>query len=269
MRDRVLYQAVYRRIYPLFDASFVYDSYASREQKGTHASVRRFGVFARKGSSNFKKQAWTLKCDIRKFFGNIDHLLLLGMVEKKVRDPFLFELIRKIVCSFETERGKGLPLGNVTSQILANVYLDRLDQFVKRTLKVGFYERYCDDFVILSKSRIELLQVLGEVREFLRKDLLLELHPDKVSLRKIIQGVDFLGYVTLPGRRVLRTKTKKRMFKKLAECKSPSVLQSYLGVLSHCKSEGIVKKLSPESHSGQGNLGIGTVIHRLGVALGV
>ncbi len=154
-------------------------------------------------------------------------------------------------------RLRGLPLGNVTSQLFANIYLNELDQFVKHTLKARCYIRYCDDFVILDESRAVLERYIGEIRDFLRDRLLLELHPNKVTIRKLRQGTDFLGYVSLPYFRVLRTRTKNRMLKRLTalsrvvatkedfETALP-VITSYLGMLSHCNGEklqGQIKKL--------------------------
>ena len=131
VRDRVLFQAIYQYLYDIFDPTCVYDSYASRKNKGTHAGVCRFEVFARKVSVNYTKPAFVLKCDIRQFFANIDHRILLSLVSKRIADPSLFALTWRIIASFETTPHKGIPLGNVTSQIFANIYLNELDQFVK------------------------------------------------------------------------------------------------------------------------------------------
>lgn len=254
VRDRVLYQAVYQRLYQIFDKTFIHDSYASRVGKGTHAGVRRFAVFSRKVSANYTKPAFVLKCDIRKFFDCIDHALLLSLLAKKVDDPRLFKLLKSIIASFHIAPGKGLPLGNVTSQLFANIYLNELDQFVKHTLKVKYYIRYCDDFVILHESRRAVDMLVEQIRDFLRKALLLELHPNKVSIRKLRQGTDFLGYVSLPHYSVLRTRTKKRMLRQLStlaqgitskdDFKSAlPVIRSYLGMLSHCKGEELRKRV--------------------------
>ena len=250
----MLYQAVYQQLYRVFDKTFIHDSYASRESKGTHAGVRRFAVFARKVSANHTKPAFVLKCDVRKFFDGIDHALLLSLISKKITDEKLFELVQTIVRSFEMMHGKGLPLGNVTSQLFANIYLNEFDQFVKHTLKAKFYIRYCDDFVILDENRAVLFQHVGAIRNFLRKSLFLELHPNKVSIRALRQGTDFLGYVSLPHHRVLRTKTKQRRLKKLTllsksiaseEDFEPvrPVIESYLGIVSHCKGEQLKRTI--------------------------
>lgn len=232
VRDRVLYQAIYQKLYKIFDKSFIYDSYSSRDIKGTHRGVRRFNQFARKSTGNYNKNTFVLKCDVRKFFDSINHEILLKLIKKRCKDRCFLNLIEKIIHSFKFSKGKGLPLGNVTSQIFANIYLDELDQFIKHKLKAIYYIRYCDDFVIICPSLEVLKSYIIEIFNFLKNNLLLSLHPNKISIRKIIQGVDFLGYVSLPHYRVLRTTTKRRMFKKV----SKTNLQSYFGILSHCRS---------------------------------
>jgi len=142
----------------------------------------------------------------------------------------------------------------VTSQILANIYLNELDQFVKHTLKTRYYIRYCDDFVILHTDKEVLKSLLNEISNFLYEKLKLELHPRKVSFRKLIQGTDFLGYVSLPHYRVVRTHTKRRMLKRLATIATSigseedfmsalPVIRSYLGILSHCKGKRIEREI--------------------------
>ena len=256
VRDRVLYQAVYRKLYDVFDPSFIHDVYSSRDRKGTHAGVKRFEEFAGKVSQNHTRSAFVLKCDIKKFFDSINHAVLLDLISRKISGRRLLGLIHVIVGSFHHSPGKGLPLGNVTSQLFANIYMNELDQFVKHKLKAKYYIRYCDDFVILDADRTVLEKSIDAIRVFLSKELTLDLHPRKVEIRKIRQGTDFLGYVSLPHYLVLRTKTKKRMFKKIRDAKklrdagqlsdsqSKQILASYMGMLSHCKSRKIAALLS-------------------------
>lgn len=251
VRDRVLYQAVYRVLYQIFDPSFIFHSYSSRRIKGTHLGVKNLSKFARKVSRNGICVGYALKCDIRKFFDSIDHQILLKLIRSKIYDKKFMSLIEKIIFSFEKSSGKGLPLGNVTSQVFANIYLDELDQFVKRELKAKYYLRYCDDFVILEPSKEGLENYLERIRDFCQKILLLELHPNKVKIVKLNAGTDFLGYVSLPNHVVLRTKTKNRMLGKLIKLKNAfdtgkvdqekvmQVVQSYLGMLKHCSGEKI------------------------------
>ena len=241
VRDRVVHQAIFRQLYNVFDPSFVYDSYACRFEKGTHAGVRRLEVFLRKETKNYTHNAWVLKCDISKFFDSIDHSILREILFAKVKCPETRWLLENIIKSFEKDKDKGLPLGNVTSQLFANVYMNVLDQFMKHQLKAENYIRYCDDFVIVSEKREFLESLLPKISEFLEQNLKLKLHPRKVEIRKASQGIDFLGYVILPHYKVLRTSTKKRILRLSKENLSKGSKCSYLGVLSHCKGYKIAK----------------------------
>ncbi len=232
VRDRVLYQAIYQKLYPIFDPVFIHDSYSSRDFKGTHKGVERFDEFARKATKNYRNRAFVLKCDIRKFFDSIDHQILLDLTKRRCNEGELFSFLVQIIKSFEHSPGKGLPLGNVTSQICANIYMNELDQFVKHELREKYYIRYCDDFLIINHDENRLKENITKISLFLKTQLYLDLHPKKISIRKISQGIDFLGYVSLPHYQVLRTRTKRRMFRRI----SKENLSSYLGMLSHCKS---------------------------------
>lgn len=255
VRDRVVHQAVFRVLYPVFDRGFIFDSYSCRIDKGTHRAVTRFERFLGKASQNLHEPVYALKCDIRKFFDTVDHGVLLGLVRKKSHDLNTLWLIKQIVDSFETQPGKGLPLGNVTSQLFSNIYLNELDQFVKHKLKVRYYLRYCDDFVVVANNQQYLEGIIPLIAEFLEQELKLELHDRKIIIKKYNQGIDFLGYVSLPHYSVLRTKTKHRIFKKLArrrcefeegvvnELSFRQSLQSYLGVLQHCSGFKIGQQL--------------------------
>lgn len=213
--DRVLHHAILRVIEPIFEKVFIFDSYSSRKNKGTHKAVQRLNEFARKLSRNNTKTVWALQCDIRKFFDSVDHKILLQLIGKKIYDKKTLELFRNIVNSFETEKGKGMPLGNVTSQLFSNIYLNPLDQFIKRTLRIKYYIRYADDFVILSTERLFLEKLIAVLGEFLQTNLQLKMHPQKSSIRKWNQGLDFLGYIIFPFHTIVRTKTKKRIFRKI------------------------------------------------------
>ena len=241
VRDRVVHQAVYRVLYGIYDKSFIYDSYSCRLTKGTHKGVKRLEEFTRSESRNYTRNIWILKCDISKFFDSIDHNILKSILFRKSLDGNAKWLIENIIKSFEKLPDKGLPLGNVTSQLFANIYLNEFDQFIKHKLKTKYYLRYCDDFVIVSKDKKYLECLLPQIDGFLKKELGLSLHPRKVEIRKLSQGVDFLGYVVLPHYSILRTSTKKRIFKRMNNNPSKETRQSYLGVLSHCKGYNISK----------------------------
>jgi len=128
---------------------------------------------------------------------------------------------------------KGLPLGNLTSQLLVNIYMNEFDQFVKHKLKVKYYIRYADDFVIFSQDKNELSNLLRYIAVFLKDRLKLDLHPDKVFIKTLASGVDFLGWVHFPHHRVLRTATKGKMLRKIKDNPNDATIQSYLGMLGH------------------------------------
>ncbi len=235
VRDRVLHRAIYRKLYPFFDKTFISDSFSCRNGKGTHKALGRFTYFYRKFSKNNTRKCRILKCDIRKFFASTDHDILFKILEKYIPDKDILGLLREIVGSFSsTELSKGLPLGNLTSQLLVNIYMNEFDQFVKHKIKAKYYIRYADDFVILSGDNRRLESILIKIKKFLLDELKLSLHPNKVSIKTISSGVDYLGWVHFPHHRVLRTVTKKRMLRniKLKEGKIETI-QSYLGMLKH------------------------------------
>lgn len=251
VKDRVLHHAIFRILYPIFDKSFIFDSYSCRIEKGTHRGVLRLEEFYRKLSKNNSKNIFALKCDVRKFFDSVDQDILLELIKSKIGDADALWLIEIIIKSF----AKGLPLGNVTSQLFANIYLNKLDQFAKHTLKEKYYLRYCDDFIILGDNENYLRNLIPKIAEFLQKNLKLNLHPDKIIIRKYRRGIDFLGYVVLPHYRVLRTKTKRRMLRKIKarffELQNGTIpqktfnqsFQSYLGILKHCEGYEIEKEV--------------------------
>ena len=154
VRDRLLHHAIYRQLYPFFDRAFIADSYSCRISKGTHRAINRFRSFGRKTSKNNTRTSWVLKCDIRKFFANIDHQVLLNILREHIPDKKILWLFSEIVGSFQSKRADvGLPLGNLTSQLFVNIYMNKFDQFVKHNLKTKYYIRYADDFVFFSEDR--------------------------------------------------------------------------------------------------------------------
>ncbi|MEK7625525.1 MAG: reverse transcriptase/maturase family protein [Patescibacteria group bacterium] len=238
VRDRLLHHAIYRILYPFFDKTFIADSYSCRNEKGTHRAINRFrGLFYRV-SKNHTRTCWVLKCDIRKFFASIDHDILFGILKEYIFDKDILWLLKNIIESFHTDSnsGVGLPLGNLTSQLFANVYMNKFDQWVKHNLKSHYYVRYADDFVFLSRDKFRLEAALLKIQAFLQDNLKLSLHPGKVFISTFASGMDFLGWVHFPDHRVLRNTTKQRMFKWIKESASKESLQSYLGLLGHGNS---------------------------------
>jgi RNA-directed DNA polymerase len=247
VRDRLVHHAIYRKLYPLFDAAFIFNSYSCRTGKGTHKAFKRLQSFTRTCSQNYIKPCFALKCDIHKFFDTIDHGVLMGLLEKRIKDKGTLDLLRLIVSSFEVQPGKGMPIGNLTSQLFANVYMDPLDKFVKHKLKAKYYLRYADDFLILANTGSELMGYFVEINRFLKEELKLAIHPNKISLRKFAWGVDFVGYVARPHHSLPRRKTTKRMVKKMERVKErekvEATLNSYLGFLSHANARQVEDSL--------------------------
>ncbi len=240
VRDRLLHRAIYRVLYPIWDKTFIYDSYSCRNTKGTHRAFLRLQKITREISANYTQPCFALKCDIRRFFDSIDHEVLMALLQKRISDAKLLDLLQEIVGSFELSPGRGMPLGNLTSQLFSNVYLDPLDKFVKHHLRVKNYLRYADDFISLTNNPDELMGYLVEVNQFLKTKLKLQLHPDKISFGKFEWGIDYVGYVALPHYQLPRAKTVKRMYKKISRSlvlgdfdAVVKAMPSYLGYLGH------------------------------------
>jgi len=244
VRDRLLHRAIYRVLYPFFDRTFISDSFFCRDGKGTHKALKRFRLFGYKVSKNNTKTCWILKCDIKKFFENINHDILLEILNRYILDKHIIWLLEKIIRSFSSKSDTGLPLGNLTSQLLVNIYMNEFDQFVKHKLKIKYYIRYADDFVVMSEDRDWLEKQTEPIKEFLQDRLKIELHPDKVFIKTLASGLDFLGWVHFSDHRVLRTTTKRRMFKRLQGSQTTETLNSYLGLLKHGNTELLKKRIN-------------------------
>jgi retron-type reverse transcriptase len=264
VRDRLVHHAIYRILYPFFDRTFIADSYSCRLGKGTHRALARFSEFAYSASRNNTRTCWVLKGDIRKFFANINHGILKEILAEYILDKKILGLLDEVIDSFHcvndnldscfrrNDKGKdedvsgsrGLPLGNLTSQLLVNIYMNRFDQFVKHKLQVKYYIRYADDFVIISNDKGDLIRLLELISNYLKQELKLELHDDKISIRTLSSSIDFLGWINFPRHRVLRTKTKRRMFRRLRDNFRSEAVNSYIGLLSHGNAYGLQKKIA-------------------------
>ena len=280
VRDRLVHHAIYRVLYSFFDRTFITDSFSCRNNKGVHAALYRFANMALKVSRNNTRTCWVLKCDIQKFFASVNHNVLLRLLDCSIADTDIRWLLREVVWSFGTHhilsssgltRGStivsgspipvgddteeilkqvqdddcvGLPLGNLTSQLFANIYLNELDQFTKHRLKAQFYIRYADDFVFLSHDRALLESLISIIRDFLDERLRLILHPKKLFLKTLASGVDFLGWVHFQDYRVLRTSTKHRMLRRVAEHPTEGTLDSYHGLLSYGNANGLQQEIA-------------------------
>jgi retron-type reverse transcriptase len=244
VRDRLLHHAIYRKLCPFFERTFIARSYSCRIDKGTHKALDCFRSFARKESANHTKTVWILKCDIRKFFASIDHGVLSEILWRYIPNRKTRWLLGEVIGSFSsTGPGAGLPLGNLTSQLLVNIYMNEFDQFMKNELKIKYYLRYADDFAIFSRDRKYLENLIPQIDRFLRERLKLTLHPKKVFIKSFASGVDFLGWVHFPDHRVLRTASKRRMFRGLKNNPTEQAFASYVGMLTHGNANGLSQRI--------------------------
>lgn len=247
IRDRLVHQILYSYLCGIYERKFIFHSYSSRLGKGTHRAVANLSKAAGKVSKNYYKNCFALKCDVKRFYDTVCHEILLKLILKELRDKKIIAIIKDIISSYNTKNipNKGMPIGNLTSQVFSNIYLNELDQFIKHELKVPYYFRYADDFILLSQDCEFLQNITIKIEQFISRQLAISLHPKKVIIRRLSQGIDFLGYIVLPYYKNIRTKTKRRMWKKLyqAQCllhdsklskeSLTQVLNSYAAMLSH------------------------------------
>lgn len=213
-KDRIIHHALINILDPIYEREFIHDCCANRKNKGTKEAIRRFDIFKRRVTKNLKsKKAYILKADIKLFFESIDHEILLKKINKKIKDRRTINLIQSIIKNCHNKE-KGMPLGNMTSQFFANLYLSDLDYFIKHSLKVKHYIRYVDDFVILHENKERLEAYSLKIKAFL-KELKLELHPDKSKIFKLVRGVDFLGFRIFFYHRMLRRRNLRNFKKRL------------------------------------------------------
>jgi retron-type reverse transcriptase len=254
--DRVIHHALINVIGPIIERSFIFDSYACIKEKGTHKAIERYRAFLPKNSH-------VLKCDIKKYFWNIDHDILLHQLEGKIKCQDTLWLIKKILDSHQkTEeleyfpgddlftplrRKRGIPIGNLTSQVFSNLYLNGFDHFVKEALRVKYYIRYCDDFVVFGNSPQWLNAVRGGMEQYL-ETLRLKLHPNKSRVYRVTDGVDFLGFRIFPDHMRVRKSVVKGYRRKLREMVQDyqngalslsgvrASIQSWIGHVKHADS---------------------------------
>lgn len=221
-RDRILHHLLVSRIEPTWEKIFIHDSYACRTRKGAHRAMRKMKRILAQQAGRGSKNIFYLHVDIRGFFTSIDKNILFEILCRRNRHPDIIYLTRLIVFHdpksdyvikgnemtlrdipshkslFGVPEGKGLPIGNYTSQFFANVYMNELDQYAKRVLKCQNYFRYMDDVVILDPDNRRLREIANLINIFLKSRLKIELHPKKTTLQNTSKGLDFLGYVTHP-----------------------------------------------------------------------
>jgi len=211
-RDRIVHHALCNIIEPIFDKTFICDSCANRKGKGTLFALKRLDFFKRKITYNLRSKASCLKVDIKHYFQEIDRKILLKIIQRKINDEKTIDLIKLIINNSDFE--KGMPLGNLTSQFFANVYLNELDFFIKQKLKIKYYIRYVDDFVILHFHKFQLEVWKKDIIYFLKEELNLELHQEKSKIINLSRGVDFVGFRNFYYFKLLRKRSVNLMIKK-------------------------------------------------------
>ena len=272
-RDRVVQYVFYNRWSQFFTSRFIYDTYACIPGRGALFGRNRVSRMMRQVSLNFTQPASVLKADIANFFVSIDKVILETMLLEHIKSPWdtwllhkllgydvrdnvlikspkkLFKLIPKHKSLFYAKKEKGLPIGNLTSQFFANIYLNKLDQYAKRTLGVRYYGRYVDDIVLMHPDPSVLGSFYCALNEFCNKNLLLTFHPQKTYLNKIEYGVDFLGYIIKPYSCYIRNRVMSHIISRLEDTqfhKNSNVVSSvnsYLGMLKHVNGYQARRKL--------------------------
>lgn len=227
-RDRVVHHALCNLIEPIFESSFISDSYANRIKKGTHRAIDRLQYFAR-------KYRYVLRIDLEKFFPAIDHQILLGILSEKIQDSEARRLVRKIISSgehildseyqmvyfpgdnlFSIHRPRGLPIGNLTSQFWANCYLNPFDHFVKRELRCKAYLRYVDDFALFSNDKKKLWAWKAMVIQRLA-DFRLTVHQNSAQVTPVTNGIPWLGFIVYPTHRKLKSRNVVKFTRRLRQ----------------------------------------------------
>lgn len=239
-RDRIIHHALVRIIEPIFEKIFIYDSCANRKGKGNLFALKRFDKFKQKVTKNNNRTAFCLKADIKHYFQEVKHKVLLKIISRRISDDKVLWLIKRILENGQAKEGIGMPLGNLTSQFFANVYLNELDYFVKQKLKAKYYIRYVDDFVILNNCKEQLELWEEEIDRFLREKLKLELHPEKSKVISLSRGIDFVGFRNFWHHTLLRKRNIKNMLfvvrkYKNREISKKELLESFQGWNAYAK----------------------------------
>jgi len=295
-RDRIVHHLIIKKLNHLFEKSFIYDSYSCRVGKGTHFGIQRVDKFIRRCSQNYTKDCYILKLDIEGFFMHINKKYLYTKVEEFINTKYhnadkelIKQLCKQIIFNNPTEnciiKGKcsnwndlpkskslfysqkdcGLPIGNYTSQVFANLYMNSFDHFVKHDLQIKYYGRYVDDFVIVHKSKAYLKQLLPILSNFLLSMLKLKLHPRKIHLQHYSKGIKFIGAEINSNRIYIANRTKGNFYNAIqkqnliARIHKPTkqeqkdfqaIMNSYLGIMSHYKTYKLRKEIIFKNLSG-------------------
>lgn len=218
--DRIVHHALINTIGSIFESRLIHDTFANRKKKGTRGAIERFDSFLRKCGRNNTKEVYALKADIWHYFDTIDHQIVLSLLKRRIKDEGIIWLAELILKNHRTEETrKGMPLGNLTSQTIANLYLGELDHFVKWELRAKYYIRYVDDFVLLSTNQEELREWRERIEIFLRERMLLKLHPQKTKIVRMNSGITFLGLRIFPHFKLLKKSNYRRLWRKMEQFK--------------------------------------------------
>lgn len=297
-RDRIVHHFIYNYISPVFEKHFINDSYSCRVSKGTHYGIKRIDHFIRSCSENYSKECYILKLDIKGYFMAMNKNLIFEKIASLLNKekmkltfdlPLTLYLIEQTLFNnptkdcivkgsmsdweglpltkslFHAKSSCGLPIGNLTSQLFANIYLNEFDHFVKGNLKIRFYGRYVDDFVLVHPDKKYLASIIPVMKNFLSDNLQLELHPDKIYLQHYSKGVKYLGAVIKPHRIYIANRTKGNFhqsietWNKIIRAKKRlikeeqdgflSSMNSYLGIMRHYRTYKLRKKMLRENLS--------------------
>lgn len=213
--DKIVQLAINNIIKEIYNPTFIFDSYASIEGKGTHKCAIKIHNSIKRAKWEYGPNTYIVKSDIKKFYYSIDRDILKAIIAKKIKCNRTLELIFKIIDSADAIDEKGLPLGNTLSQICANIYMNELDQHFKRRLGVKYYVRYMDDFFMIVHNKTEAKKMLSEARRFVVEELNMELHEEKSKVFPVNQGVNAIGFKIFDTHMLLRDDSKKKMKRKL------------------------------------------------------
>lgn len=262
--DRIVHHALVSQIEPLFERVFIHDSYACRVGKGTHAAVLRLQHFLRSAHDKYG-EFYVLRADICKFFASIDHGVLLKLLSRQIHDVKTLELCAQIIDSYrepseDRQLALGQPIGNLTSQLFANVYLDRLDQFAKHTLGERYYLRYMDDFLLIHPSKQHLDEAKLSLSNFVRDELALSLHPKKANIHKFVRHERFVGYdAEIFVRRLSRPtvgrfmRRLKKTYSQYGEDAAYESWQQFDAYASFAYAQGLLKAINPFDEKSSSN----------------
>lgn len=248
--DRVIQHMIVNFIEPIFEKRFLFHSYACRKGKGVHEASKTLSKWLYELEVVQGKKIYAIKGDIHHYFQSVSHDILKAEIRRYISDKALLKILDRIIDHNGIfPPGVGIPVGNLTSQLFANVYLNKLDQFVKHELKVKYYVRYMDDFIILSEDPAELRRILAIIEEFLRRELRLELNP-KTTILAAKNGINFVGYIHYKDHKKIRKDARRRLTKLLKAFETGEVeveyfdrsIESRFGHMEHADTYNYIRE---------------------------